>query len=507
MSYRLELRGISKRYPGVLANDEVSLGVEPGEIHAVLGENGAGKSTLMKIVYGALRPDSGQMLWNGVRVELRSPAAARALGIGMVFQHFMLFDALTVAENVLLGLPPGHRLSTLQAELLGLIERYQLEIDPTQTVAALSVGERQRVELLRALAGNPQLLILDEPTSVLAPQAKEKLFSTLRQLAAEGRSIIYISHKLDEIRQLCHSCTILRAGRQVGRVDPRLASQDELATLMIGEAVSEPVPGAWDEAQTHEPALSIHELSLPAPDRGGLGLKNVSLVLRTGEILGIAGVSGSGQGLLLSVLSGEHVSASACSVRLFGKDVGKLSVQRRRELGLRSIPEERLGKGCVPDMSLVDNLLLTALPRLATWRGWIRRRHLAAATGRLLDRYRIRAAGPQAQAQSLSGGNLQKYLVAREIEGQPTVLLAAQPTWGVDVAASARIHQELIALRDQGCAILLVSEDLDELFQVCDRLAVMAEGRLSPVLTRAQANVETIGRWMGGRWEGDRVAA
>ncbi|VCU69779.1 Ribose import ATP-binding protein RbsA [Pigmentiphaga humi] len=491
---RLELRGITKRYPGVLANDEASLCVAPGEIHAVLGENGAGKSTLMKIAYGALAPDAGEVRWDGRPVRLASPDDARALGMGMVFQHFALFETLTVAQNVALGLPAAMAREAARPWLAPLIERYRLDLDPDAYVGDLSVGERQRVELLRALAARPRLLILDEPTSVLSSAARQALFRTLRQLAQEGRSVVYISHKLAEIRELCDRCTVLRAGRTVAVLDPRATGQDELAALMLGEAVDRVAPGG--AASAGEIALSVEALSVPAGEGERIGLREVSLALRAGEILGVAGVSGNGQSALFAVLSGERTAALDDAVRLHGRPIGRLGPAARRELGLRAIPEERLGRGCVPDMGLDENVLLTAPPS----GGWLHRRRLTAAAAGIVSRYGVRAASPRAPARSLSGGNLQRFMVGRELEGAPTVLVVAQPTWGVDVGAAARIHQALIDLRDTGAAVLLISEDMDELLAVCDRLAVMAAGRISPVVTRAEVSAEALGRWMEGGW-------
>lgn len=498
---RLELRGITKRYPGVLANDNVSLAVAPGEIHAVLGENGAGKSTLMKISYGALAPDAGQILWDGRPVVLRAPDAARALGMGMVFQHFVLFDTLTVAQNVALGLPPAAARGPARAWLVPLIERYRLRLDPDAYVGDLSAGERQRVELLRALAARPRLLILDEPTSILSPEATAALFATLRQLAAEGCSIVYISHKLEEIRALCDRCTVLRAGRAAATVDPRALGRDELAVLMLGTEVDEVRAAGLRPAG--DPVLSVCGLSMPAPIGRRVGLSEVSFELRAGEILGVAGMSGNGQELLLAALSGEQTGVPDDAVRLMGRAIGRLRPAARRALGLRAIPEERLGRGCVPEMGLDENMLLTMAPARAAAAGWVRRRGMTAAAARVIARYGVRATAPRVPARSLSGGNLQKFMVGRELDGAPRVLLAAQPTWGVDVGAAARIHQALIDLCAAGGAVLVVSEDLDELLGLCDRVAVMAGGRLSPAVARASVGADMLGRWMEGRWDHD----
>jgi simple sugar transport system ATP-binding protein len=494
---RLALHAITKQYPAVRANDAVSLSVAAGEIHAVLGENGAGKSTLMKIIYGAVRPDAGEIRFNGVPVSIRSPQEARALGISMVYQHFSLFDTLTAAENVWLGLDKSTRLPEVTERIRRVSGEYGLDVDPLRPVHTLSVGERQRVEIVRALLTEPQLLILDEPTSVLTPQAVDKLFVTLRRLAAQGCSILYISHKLDEIRALCERCTVLRGGRVTGEVDPRQESNASLSRLMIG---AEPPQLRSTARAPGEVALAVRGLSLPKADEFGVDLRGITLELRAGEVLGVAGVSGNGQQALMAALSGEDARAPAASITLFGQDISRSSPARRRKLGLHFVPEERLGRGAVPPLGLDDNALLTRHEALGPL-GWIRRSRLRQQAHALIERFKVKAGGPGAAARSLSGGNLQKYIVGREIDAQPRVLIIAQPTWGVDVGAAAQIRGELLALRDAGCAVLVVSEELDELFEISDRLVVMAQGRLSPSVPAAQATVERIGAWMSGLWD------
>lgn len=496
MTYRLELKGITKRYPGVVANDAVDLKVKPGEIHAVLGENGAGKSTLMKIIFGAVKPDAGYVLFNGEPHQIRSPQEARALGISMVFQHFSLFDTLTVAENVLLGLDERYALADVAQRIRAVSGDYGLEVDPDRPVHALTVGERQRVEIVRALMTNPQLLILDEPTSVLTPQAVEKLFVTLRQLAAQGCSILYISHKLDEIRTLCERCTVMRGGRVSGEVDPRHESDASLSRLMIGH---EPLELHRAAPTLGEVALAVQGLSVPRHDPFGVDLNDIAFEVRAGEVLGIAGVSGNGQQALMALLSGEDLRAPMGSVRLFDHDVSRASPRVRRHLGLNSVPEERLGRGAVPTLSLAQNTLLTRTDAIGPG-GWLRLQGVRGMTQELIERFQVKASGPEAPARSLSGGNLQKFIVGREIDAEPEVLLISQPTWGVDVGAAAQIRSELLRLRDAGCAIVVVSEELDELFAISDRLMVMAKGRLSPSIPIEHASVDQIGVWMSGLW-------
>ncbi|MGC8806960.1 MAG: ABC transporter ATP-binding protein [Thiomonas sp.] len=494
---RLALEHISKSYPGVKANDDISLQVEAGEIHAVLGENGAGKSTLMKIIFGAVQPDSGRIIWNGAPVRIKNPGMARDLGIAMVYQHFALFDSLSAAENIWLGLGRGMALADVERRIDAVAQRYGLDCAPRRPVHTLSVGERQRVEIIRCLLADPKLLILDEPTSVLTPQAVEKLFVVLRQLAADGCSILYISHKLDEIRSLCHNCTVLRAGRVTGRVDPAKETEASLSRLMIG---ADPPALQHRPAQPGEVLLQVSDLNLPGDGEFSVPLQHLSLQVRAGEILGIAGVSGNGQQELLGVLSGEDRRAPAAVLQLAGEPVGALGPAQRRWRGLHFIPEERLGRATVPVLSLAQNMLLTARPSETSSRGLIRRRVLGDQAQAVIARFGVKAGGPQAAARSLSGGNLQKYIVGREILGRPRVLIVAQPTWGVDVGAAAQIRGELLALRDAGCAVLVISEELDELFEISDRLQVMARGRLSPSIARADATVEQIGIWMSGLW-------
>jgi simple sugar transport system ATP-binding protein len=502
-SPRLRLSHITKRYPAVVANDDVSLTVQPGEIHAVLGENGAGKSTLMKIAFGAVQPDAGTIEIDGNVVSIRNPHEARAHGIAMVFQHFSLFDTLTVAENVWLGLDTGERLERVTARIAAKAGEYGLPIDAARPVHSLSVGERQRVEIIRALLAEPKILILDEPTSVLTPQAVGTLFVTLRQLASEGCSILYISHKLDEIRELCHRCTVMRGGKVTGVVDPRQESNASLSRLMIG---AEPPQLVHRAAALGEIALELRQLWLPAAGDYGVALQGVSLALRAGEVVGVAGVSGNGQQELLAVLSGEDRRAAAGSVRLFGTDIARTGPRQRRALGLHFVPEERLGRGAVPMHALATNTLLTRREPIKAL-GWIDTGAARELAARLIERFRVKAAGPHAPAASLSGGNLQKFIVGREIDAKPRVLVVAQPTWGVDVGASAQIRAELLALRDAGCAVLVVSEELDELFELADRLVVIAGGRLSPSVPTREASVESIGQWMAGLFESEPAKA
>jgi general nucleoside transport system ATP-binding protein len=495
---RLQLAHITKRYPAVVANSDVSLTVLPGETHAVLGENGAGKSTLMKIIYGSVKPDEGTVMFNGQPVHIRNPQEARALGIAMVFQHFSLFDTLTVAENVWLGLDKSLSLDEVSQRITAKASEYGLDIDPLRPVHTLSVGEMQRVEIIRSLLTNPQLLILDEPTSVLTPQAVEKLFVVLKKLSSEGCSILYISHKLHEIRELCTACTVLRGGKVTGVCNPQQESNASLSRLMIG---AEPPALEHRELKAGDTVLKVNALNLPREDQFGVDLEAISLHVRAGEVVGIAGVSGNGQRELLYALSGEDTRADAPMIELLGRDVARFGPGKRRAFGLHFVPEERLGRGAVPSLGLAHNLLLTRNEALGK-SGWIQVKTLQSQAAEIIRRFNVKAGGPNAAAKSLSGGNLQKFIVGREIEANPKLLIVSQPTWGVDVGAAAQIRGEILALRDAGCAVLVVSEELDELFEICDRLYVIAKGRLSPSIDRAQATVPQIGEWMSGLWDG-----
>ena len=496
---RIELTGITKVYPAVVANQDVSLRAMPGEIHAVLGENGAGKSTLMKIIYGVVKPDAGEIRWEGRPVMIASPGAARDLGIGMVFQHFSLFETLSVVENVALALPGKPGLGELAQRIETVSHRYGLPVDPRRLVHSLSVGERQRVEIVRCLLVNPRLLIMDEPTSVLTPQAVRKLFDTLRLLSAEGCTILYISHKLDEIQELCTNATVLRGGRVTGNCDPRRETAASMARLMIGQDLPHTNRGA---PTTGEARLVLDQLTVRSTDAFGVDLLGMDLSVHAGEIVGIAGISGNGQQALLAAISGEQPVAQAQRILLCGIAAGRLDAAARRSLGMCFVPEERLGRGAVPQMSLSENGLLTAHRSGFVRRGLIRFDLAKRFADRCIAEYGVKCAGAQAQARSLSGGNLQKFIVGREILQKPKVLVVAQPTWGVDVGAAAFIRQRIIDLRNDGVAVLVLSEELDELFEICDRLAVIAQGRLSPPKAVRDTDVEEVGLWMSGMWPG-----
>ena len=492
----LSLRGATKRYGPIHANSGVDLDVVPGAIHAILGENGAGKSTLMKLIYGVETPDAGTIEWQGKPTQISSPAIARRLGIGMVFQHFSLFETLTVVENVSLMVPGSKK--DLTERIIELGKQFGLEVDPLAHVHALSVGERQRVEIIRCLIADPKLLILDEPTSVLPPQSVERLFDTLRKLSARGVSILFISHKLEEIRSICTHATILRGGEVTGNVTPKDLDAQALATMMIGRDM--PHLSTAEIVERGETQLELSNLSLESDDPFGMSLQEITLNVSAGEILGIAGVSGNGQSELAAVISGEVPLPKAMrgSISMMGKQIGALDPAARRALGFAFVPEDRLGQGAVPELSLVKNAILTA-HRLGMVRGgMIRRRQAQTFADTCINENDVRTPGADAEAGSLSGGNLQKFIIGRELMLKPKLLFLNQPTWGVDIGAATAIRRRLIELRTAGCAILVISEELEELFELTDYIQVLTKGRLSPRFQTSETVPEDIGRAMIG---------
>lgn len=493
---RLLLQGIVKEFPGCLANDRVDLSIMPGEIHALLGENGAGKSTLVKMIYGLLKPDSGTMTWQGDEVQVANPAHARELGIGMVFQHFSLFEALSVKENIALGMSNPPPMDQLEQQILEVESRYGLPLDPNRAVHSLSVGEKQRIEIVRCLLQDPSLLIMDEPTSVLTPQEAETLFVTLRQLSAEGCSILYISHKLDEVRQLCQGATILRLGRNVGDCIPADETPASMAALMIGEEFEVAQRGTHQEPGPV--CFEVKNLSRKAEQSFGIDLHDIDLRVRSGEIMGIAGVAGNGQAELLELLSGEAL-CDANEILIADEPVGQRGISQRRQLGLCFVPEERLGHGSVPDMSLEDNSLLSGYVSQPFLRqGFISLPKVRSFTRKVIEQFDVRCPGQEAPASSLSGGNLQKFIVGREVLQQPKVLVIAQPTWGVDAGAAALIHRALLQLAAEGSAVLVISQDLDELLTISHRIAAICGGSMSESYAINDVSAEDVGLLMTG---------
>ena len=492
-------KGLGKSYPAVRANDDINFAIKRGEIHALLGENGAGKSTLVKMIYGLVKPDQGQMLWLGAPFAPSDPARARAAGVGMVFQHFSLFEALNVAENVALGMQNPPPMAQLAARIRTVSAAYGLPLDPARRVGDLSAGERQRVEIIRCLLQSPKLLIMDEPTSVLTPQEVEILFKTLRKLALEGTAILYISHKLEEIRALCDTATILRRGKVVATCDPRNTLAREMAELMVGAALVHPARSAGAAPpQAEQPALQVRGLSAPSPIAFGTALRDISFEVAAGEILGIAGVAGNGQDELVLALSGE-MTCPDDMIHAFGAPVGGLGPNLRRARGFAVAPEDRLGHGAAPDMTLVENAFLTGFTARQLARGgfvdWAGARAFA---DEIIAAFDVRTPHSGVAARALSGGNLQKFVIGRELCQTPKVIVINQPTWGVDAAAAAFIRQAILTCAENGAAVVVISQDLDELMEISDRFAALNEGRLTPALPRAQLTMEEIGLMMGG---------
>lgn len=499
----LEVVGITKTFGSLKANDAVDFDIVPGEIHALLGENGAGKSTLVKMLFGSLQPDSGIIRWRGEEVQIGNPMQARALGIGMVFQHFSLFESLSAAENIALSLGGDVSLSRIAAEATRVSHEYGLPIHPDRLVGELSVGERQRIEIVRCLLQHPELIILDEPTSVLTPQEAEKLFETLNKLRGEGKSILYISHRLEEVQRICDRATVLRYGQVVAHCVPSEETPASLATMMVGEHihnVERPPAAAADRSR--EPVLVIDKLTQRASSPFAVGLHDIALEVYPGEVLGIAGIAGNGQSEFFEAISGERLQDRAERVRICGKPTGRLGPTGRRKNGAAFSPEERLGHGAVPGFSLTENLLLSRHASDAKAYigplGSIRYAALSKTLDRIVKALDVRKSGENPPASSLSGGNLQKLILGREFDRKPSLLVANQPTWGVDAGAAARIRQEIIDSARAGAGVLVISQDLDELLEIADRIAVMSDGGLSESVAADTVTRETLGLMMGG---------
>jgi general nucleoside transport system ATP-binding protein len=493
----LQTVGLTKRFGNFVAVNAVDLELHASRIHALLGENGAGKSTMVKMMYGLLAPSDGELRFAGRSVELANPAEARALGVGMVFQHFSLFESLTVAENVALGLDGKEPFAQLTARLAEVSRTYGLPLEPSREVWRLSIGERQRIEIVRALLQNPKLLILDEPTAVLTPQEADQLFVTLERLRGEGRAILYISHKLDEVKRLCDMATVLRGGRKVATCDPRQETAASLATMMVGAAVKELRHASV--AKRGVPRLFVEHLTLPPDDPHGVALDDVTLEVCGGEIVGIAGVAGNGQDELFAALSGERLATGEARIAIDGEPAGQLSITARRRLGAAFVPEERLGHATAPRFKLSDNALVSGHAASGmTLYGFILPAAMLAVVDKATEAFDVRKAKRDPEAVSLSGGNLQKFVVGREILREPGVLVVSQPTWGVDAGAAATIRQALIDLAGRGSAVLVISQDLDELEEIADRICVMFHGRLTKPRDAHTTDRSTIGLMMGG---------
>lgn len=503
---QLEMRGIVKRFPGVLANDHVDFDVNAGEVHALLGENGAGKSTLMRILYGLYRPDEGHILIDGKPVSIHSPMDAIRLGIGMIHQHFMLVPSLTVAENVALGLSSSRGLLTdldrVSQRIRELAETYGLQVDPGAYIWQLAVGQQQRVEIIKALYRGAALLILDEPTAVLTPQEVDELFVTFREMAREGHALIFISHKLHEVLSISNRITVLRDGRVVSSIWKEAATKESLAREMVGREISAQFQRA--PVERGAASISIKELWSNS-DLGTPALRGVDLEVHSGEILGLAGVSGNGQRELAQVIAGLR-EATKGQVLLDSKDVTGMSPGDLLNMGISYVPEERMRDGMIRDFNVAENLILREHAQKPYARsGFFNFRAISQRSSELIDRFNVKTPSQETPVKHLSGGNIQKLILARELSRQPKVLIAAQPTRGLDIGATMDVHRLLLEQREKGIATLLISEDLDEILSLADRIAVIYEGQIMGIFDHDEATPEVLGLLMAGvRTEGGK---
>ncbi|MCY3861209.1 MAG: ABC transporter ATP-binding protein [bacterium] len=502
----LEMRGITKRFPGVVANEDVDFTVLPGQVHTLLGENGAGKSTLVKILYGLYQPDEGSITFDGTPVSIDSPSVAIETGIGMIHQHFMLVDTLTVAENVALGLGTPLSLTNLQpirGRIREVSEEFGLHVDPDAYIWQMAVGERQRAEIVKALYRNVRLLVLDEPTAVLTPPEVSDLFVTLRQLSSDGRGLVFISHKLNEVMEISDEITVLRDGKVSGRTTPAESSRESLAMMMVGRPVE--FTRTLAEQEPGDPKLEVKNLRVRG-DREELAVRDVNIDVRAGEIVGIVGVSGNGQRELAEAIVGLREIESG-EVFINGQPVKTPTPKQVRSMGLAYVPEERMKYGSIGDFTVAENLVLVNYDQSPYARsGLLSLRTIESHSEQLVSDYSIRTPSTETLTRKLSGGNIQKVVIAREFSGNAEMLLVAQPTRGIDIGAAEYIHEQLLTQRTQGRAILLISEDLDEVMALSDRLVVMYEGSVMGRVSREEATVEQVGLLMSGVGEPEDAA-
>ena len=500
--YAIEMLHITKRFPGIIANDDITLQLKKGEIHALLGENGAGKSTLMSVLFGLYQAEEGIIKKDGVEVSIKDPNDANALGIGMVHQHFKLVECFTVLDNIIMGVEPVKcgflQKKEAREKVLALSEKYGLQIDPDALIEDITVGMQQRTEILKMLYRDNEILIFDEPTAVLTPQEIDELMAIMKNLAAEGKSILFISHKLNEIMAVADRCTVLRKGKCIGTVDTKDTSVEQLSAMMVGRDVSFHVEKK--PSQPGEVVLDVEHMTVASKVHKNNAVKDVSLKVRRGEIVCIAGIDGNGQTEFVYGLTGLEPLASG-KITLCGQDITKMSIRKRNVLGMSHIPEDRHKHGLVLDYSLEDNLVLERYfePEFTDKAGFLRRDNIRKYAEKLIDQYDVRSGqGPVTIARSMSGGNQQKAIVAREIDKDPELLVAVQPTRGLDVGAIEYIHKQLVAQRDAGKAVLLVSLELDEVMDVPDRILVMYEGEIVGELDPKTTTQEELGLYMAG---------
>ena len=496
----LDIKNISKSFPRVIANNKVTFGIKKNSVHAILGENGAGKSTFVKILYGLLEPDQGSIEYNKKPFKINSPAEARKNGIGMVFQHFSLFESLSVRENLILGIDETMSYSNLEKKLENISSQYNLPLDLDAPITSLSAGEKQRVEIVRILLQDPQILIMDEPTSVLTPQEVESLFVTLNALVKEGRTILYITHKLEEVISICDTVTIMRNGEVIDTSSTSNFTAKSLATKMLGQKLDD-LKTSYDHIKD-EYNFEVNNISCEFNDPFLTDLKNISFKVRVGEIYGIAGVAGNGQSELMDILTGENVNITSGEIIFYKNKIQSLGPQKRRDLSISFVPENRLGHSAVPELSLSENILLSQFPKNNFLKnGIILKNNIDDYANNVIKDFNVITPGNDAKASSLSGGNLQKYVIGREISSNPKMLIISHPTWGIDAGAEHSIRESLITLSQNGTSIIVISQDLDELIEITHKISVIYNGKLSNSYKTNEVEIEKIGLLMGGKNE------
>ena len=498
----LKATKICKSFGNFVANQNIDISIAKGQIHALLGENGAGKSTLVKIFYGVLQPDSGSIEINKQKISITSPNIARKNGIGMVFQHFSLFPALTVAENILIALDNKIKFKKVVDEISKLSKEWELFVDPLKLVSELSVGEKQRVEIIRCLMQNPSLLIMDEPTSVLTPQEIKNLFKILKKLASSGCSILYISHKLEEIIELADEVTILKSGKSIASIDAKKTTTNFLAETMVGKKITELKKAI--SSKSKKIAFEVKNLDKLKDHEFGISLRNINLQVNYGEILGVAGIAGNGQVELMEILSGEINCEDNDQILLDKIPIGKTNINERRKLGIETIPEERTLHATVPNLTLNENTFLTYFFKYSNTKSWITNllnnpQNSSEESTKIIKNNDVRCPETNPLASQLSGGNLQKFILGRSLANNPKVAIFSQPTWGVDIGAATAIRQKLLDLSQNGKAVILISQDLEEIFELSDKVCVINEGVLSEIFDVTDITATDVGLLMGGK--------
>jgi len=496
----IKFNNVTKKFPKVIANDNVSFEIQKSSVHALLGENGAGKSTLVKILYGLLQSDEGNIEYNNELLKIDSPSEARKKGIGMVFQHFSLFESLTVRDNLILGIDENMSYQNLKQNLENISSKYNLPLDLDAPITSLSAGEKQRVEIVRILLQDPQLLIMDEPTSVLTPQEVENLFITLNSLVKEGRTILYITHKLEEVINLCNDVTIMRNGKVIDTCSTQGQTAKSLATKMLGQKLDE-LKTDYSHIQDSTSFIA-NNITCSFNDPFFTDLKDISFKVNEGEIFGIAGVAGNGQSELMDILVGENINIDKGEILFNNVNIEKLNPQKRRDLSIAFVPENRLGHSAVPELTLSENILLSQFPNNGfSKQGILNNNLINEYADKVIKKFNVVTPGSDAKASSLSGGNLQKFVIGREISSKPKLLIISHPTWGIDAGAEHSIRESLIELSRNGTSIIVLSQDLDELIEITHRISVIFEGKLSEALNTKEVDISKLGLLMGGKNE------